>query len=219
MFQLLTSSVGKKFLVGLSGFLVSGFALTHMAANLLLIFSPDGYNLYGHAITSAPWYYAAEAFLVLIFVGHLALALNLAASNRAARQVRPSFPPDGEKAARFGSRWMALSGLLLLAFLALHLYSFRFGAYYPTELNGVVVRDLYTLAVEKFQDPLFVGFYGISLLTLGLHLNHGIASIFQSLGVSSAQVPWLSRAGYAFAWVLAAGFMAPPIYIFFFMEK
>lgn len=186
-----------------------------MAGNLLLILSPAAYNQYGHNITSAPWYYPAEAFLVLIFVGHLGLALNLAASNRAARQVQPRQLPHGKKSAKFGSRWMALSGLLLLVFLIFHLYSFRFGAFYPTEVDGVAMRDLYSLAVEKFRDPVYLGFYTLCLVVLGLHLSHGISSIFQSVGVSRSTVPGLVKAGYAFALILVVGFLAPPFYIFF----
>jgi succinate dehydrogenase / fumarate reductase cytochrome b subunit len=107
---------------------------------------------------------------------------------------------------------MALSGLLLLAFLILHLITFKWGTYYSVQYGGIEMRDLYRLVAEKFQNLWFVGWYLLCLCLLGLHLSHGFAATFQSLGFGRVRNRGLRIAGWLFATIVAGGFISQPLY-------
>jgi len=216
----LTSSVGQKFLVAITGLGLSGFVLTHMLGNLLLFVGPDAYNLYGHKLTSTPLIYIAEAGLIVLFLTHLGLTLKLQLANRASRPIAPSeLPSSCVKRASFASRTMALSGLMILAFAILHLVTFKYGTYYETTVDGVVMRDLYRLVAEEFQKEWYTGFYLICMVILFTHLSHGFTAAFQSLGLGSSRNHWLKRAGWAFALIVGGGFFSQPLYMYFWGGK
>jgi succinate dehydrogenase / fumarate reductase cytochrome b subunit len=99
-----------------------------------------------------------------------------------------------------------VSGLWLLAFIVIHVRTFRFGAHYQTAEG---ITDLYRIEMETFASPLTVGFYAVSMLIVGSHLWHGASSAFQSLGLSHPRwTPRLLAAGKAFAVLIAGGFIA-----------
>jgi succinate dehydrogenase / fumarate reductase cytochrome b subunit len=213
----LRTTIGKKFVVAITGLLFGGFLVTHMAANLLLLFDGDAYNKYSHALITNPLLPVAELALVVFLVTHLGLALWLSWKNRQARPVSPAkLPPVGNrKRANVMSRTMAYTGLLTLAFLVLHLWTFKYGTYYSTVVDGVEMRDLFRLVVEKFQSPLYVVWYVLSLVLLGGHLSHGIAATAQTLGFTSVRrSKWQTAATFA-AWLLMAGFIVQPIFLYF----
>ncbi|MEN9723748.1 MAG: hypothetical protein RJB38_1734, partial [Pseudomonadota bacterium] len=176
----LGSSIGKKKLVGLTGLAISFFTLAHMAGNLLLFVGPDAYNLYSHKLVSNPAIYVAEAGLVAFFLIHIGLTIQLTMANRAARPVGYAHSGMGVKKTSFAAKTAILSGLLLLSFVVLHLITFKYGPVYTTMVDGVEMRDIYTLVVEKFQQPGYVAWYFLSLVILGLHLSHGVKASFQS---------------------------------------
>jgi len=213
--SLLPTSIGKKQLVALSGLAISGFTAIHMSGNLLMFLGPEAYNSYGHQMTHSPIYYPIEAGLITVFAIHLWVALRLNWENKKARPVKPyQLATSPGRRASFASRSMVYTGLLLLVFLVLHLITFRFGTYYPVSYHGVEMRDLYRLAVEKFHDPVYIAWYLFSMVILGIHLSHGIASTFQTLGFSSVKRIPVRNLGWTFAAVVALGFCSQPIYIF-----
>jgi len=212
----LNSSVGQKFLVAITGLGLSGFVLAHMSGNLLLFVGPDAYNWYGHKLTSTPLIYVAEVGLIAFFLTHLGLTLKLTRQNRAARPVAPhQLPSNPVKQASLASRTMALSGLMVLSFVVLHLVTFKFGNYYETEIDGVVVRDLYRLVNEWFQKEWYTGFYCFCMVILFSHLSHGFSAAFQSLGLQSRHNQTLQKVGWTFAFVVGAGFFCQPLYMYF----
>jgi succinate dehydrogenase / fumarate reductase cytochrome b subunit len=77
---------------------------------------------------------------------------------------------------------MIFSGLLIAIFVVIHVRQFKYGSFYLVE-GSEAVRDLYRTEIEVFNEPLWVAFYVISTLVVGLHLRHGIASGLQSLGL------------------------------------
>lgn len=212
---LFKSSVGKKQLVGLTGLAISAFVVSHVAGNLLLLVGPEAYNRYSHALVTNPLIYVAEIGLLLAFMMHVGLTINLAISNAKARGPKPIRPPNGSKRTSWAVRTMILSGLMLLAFLILHLITFKYGTYYETQYGGVVMRDLYRLALEKFKSPLYTTWYIVCLCILGLHLSHGLASTFQSLGLASVRTPLLRKIGWALAILISVGFIVQPLYLMF----
>ena len=100
---------------------------------------------------------------------------------------------------------MIVSGLWLLVFLIIHVKAFRFGAEYEWPGGG---RDLYRLEMENLSNPLMVAFYVLSMLVVGSHLWHGVASALQSLGVDHPRwTPRLLVAGKVVAVLIAGGFI------------
>jgi succinate dehydrogenase / fumarate reductase, cytochrome b subunit len=217
MLDFLKSTVGRKYVMGLTGLVWMGFIFGHMAGNMLLFVSADAFNAYGHAIVSNKiLLYGAEITLVLALIAHVVTAISLTVKNRSSRDTRYAVQPNGEKGARFASRTMALQGSILLAFIILHLIAFKYGAHYETTVNGVQMRDLHRLVVESFKQTGFVVWYCVALVIMMFHLSHGAHSIFQSFGILERKMQDNLR---VFAWVYAAvvvgGFISQPLYVYF----
>ncbi len=211
----LTSTIGKKYLMGLAGAVWAGFVLSHMAGNLLMFVSADVYNSYGHALTSGNIIYAIEAILITALIAHIGLAVSLTRQNRAARGGAYAASPRGEKKAQFGSKTMGVQGTVILVFIILHLSTFKYGTHYETTVNGVAMRDLYRLMVEVFQQPGYVFWYVVCLVLLGVHLSHGVGSVFQSFGLMNGRYqPVFRKLSIAYAVIVAVGFIAQPIYVY-----
>lgn len=211
---LLCSSVGQKLVVAGTGLLLGGFVLSHMTGNLLMFVSAEAYNKYGHSLVSMPFFPVIELGLLAVFLTHMIFAARLTFENRKARPLAPMAPKGCHKTARFGSRYMALSGAVVAAFVVLHVKTFRFGPVYHVEYGGVPMRDLYALLEEVFRDPVYVGWYVFSLLLLFVHLAHGFSALTQTLGFASVRSCLVKKIGYALAGVVALGFIAQPLYFF-----
>lgn len=213
------STVGKKYLMGITGLIWAGFVLAHMAGNLLIFVSPDAYNAYGHALTSGKFIYVAETVLILSFIVHVFSAISLTIQNRQAKESRYSVEASGAKAVTKASKMMAVQGSVVLVFIIMHILTFKFGTYYETTVDGVVMRDLHKLVIEVFQSPAYVVGYIVCLILLGFHLSHGVGSTFQSLGLlQRGMADKLKKLSYTYAVVVALGFISQPIYAFFFAK-
>ncbi|MBX3019266.1 MAG: succinate dehydrogenase cytochrome b subunit [Bdellovibrionaceae bacterium] len=210
------TSIGKKYLMGLTGLIWAGFVFGHMAGNMLMFISADMYNAYGHALVSGKMIYVIETVLVTALLVHVVAAVSLTLENRAARGgQRYAVRSKTAKGASLASRTMAIQGSVVLAFVILHLATFKYGTYYETTVDGVVMRDLHRLLVETFQSPGYVVWYLVALVILGFHLSHGIGSLFQSLGVKNERTePLINKVSLLYGIVVAGGFLAQPIYIF-----
>ncbi len=216
----LRSTVGKKYLMGISGLIWAGFVITHMAGNLLIFVSRDAYNSYGHALTSGNLIYIAEVVLVLALATHVYCAISITLHNRAARPEAYAVQASGKKKVSLASRTMAVQGSIILAFIILHIATFKYGTYYETTVHGVVMRDLFRLMLEVFQKPGYVFWYLISLVLLGFHLSHGVASTFQSLGLLGDNIRSpLKKFSWTYGLIVSLGFISQPIYIYFFAQQ
>lgn len=219
MRNFLSSTIGKKYIMGITGLIWAGFVLAHMSGNLLMFISPDAYNAYGHALTSGKMIYAVEAVLILSFLCHVFCAISLTIQNRQAKGSQYAVVASGAKKVSPASRMMAVQGSFVLAFIIMHIATFKYGTYYETTVDGVVMRDLFKLIVEVFKQPGYVAWYVVSLVLLGLHLSHGFKSSFQSLGLLLRNNEALiKKASCLYAIIVAAGFLAQPIYVLFFVN-
>ncbi len=216
MLDFLKSTVGKKYIMGLTGLIWMGFVLTHMAGNMLIFVDGDTYNSYGHAIVSNKiLLYSAESVLLLALITHVTTAILLTLKNRSARDSRYAMKASGEKSARFASRTMAVQGSAVLAFIILHLITFKYGTYYETTVHGVVMRDLNKLVFEVFRQPGYVAWYIVSLVLLLFHLSHGAASVFQSFGILERKMQsGIKKLAWGYAIVVVSGFLSQPIYAY-----
>ncbi len=220
------SSIGKKLFNGLTGIFLMLFIIAHLAGNLTLLVGADAFNGY------AEWLHRLGAIVPVMEVGLLALVLAHVVSavavysdRRAARTIRYAVVASkgGASKQTVFSRSMILTGAVLLVFLVLHIWQFRFGPSiaegYSTVLHGEPVRDLYRLVVETFQNPLWLVFYLAVTVLLGFHLRHGFWSAFQSLGVLTPRTRALAySAGGVFAIVMVIGFLTLPLWLFFAAE-
>lgn len=185
------SPIGKKLISGATGLALAGFVLVHMVGNLLLFVGRDAYNAYAEHLAS--WgvlLYAIEGLLVAIALLHAAVGISVFVGRLRARPegYAQYQSVGGSSYQSLSSRTMIISGTVLAVFLGLHLWTFKFGPYYPTELDGQPVRDLARLVVEVFHKLPYTLGYSAVLLGLGFHLRHGVWSAVQSLGALHAGI-------------------------------
>jgi succinate dehydrogenase / fumarate reductase cytochrome b subunit len=212
----LSTSVGSKFLIALTGLALVGFLILHLAGNLLILLGPDKFNSYSHALISNPLVIPAELGLVALLLLHVFKAVQHVVKGRTARPQAYSKQvwAGGPSRKSLGSATMVFSGLILLAFLVVHLATMKYGPYYSSV--GTDARDLYRLVVEVFQSPAAVVFYVVAMVVTGLHLRHGISSAFQSLGLMTpGWTPTILTGGLWLAVILAAGFALLPVWVYF----
>lgn len=210
-----SSTIGRKQIMALSGLALAGFVLTHMAGNLLLFVGAEAYNKYGHALTSNPLIYVAEAGLIAFFLFHIIKGIWLTITNRSARTTRYAKTPNGEKAASLASRTMIHQGIVIAVFVVHHLITFKFGPNYPVTYDGQEMRDLYRLVLEVFQSPAYVAWYIIASALAGFHLSHGVYSALQTLGFYHPEkTPCIQKISIAYGIIVSIGFISQPIFAF-----
>lgn len=221
MFDFVKSTVGRKYIMGITGLVWMGFVISHMAGNMLILVSPDLYNAYGHAIVSnKPLLYGAEIVLVLALIVHVMTAISLTIENRKAKGSSYAVNPNGDKGPTLASQTMGIQGSIILAFVILHLATFKYGTHYDTTVNGVQMRDLHRLVVEIFQQPGYVLWYVVALILLMFHLSHGASSIFQSFGFLERKMQkGLRKFAWTYAIIVVAGFLSQPAYVFLMRGK
>ena len=217
------SSLGKKYLMALSGIVLVGFVFVHMAGNLQILMGQEKINAYAHALQSLPLpiLWGSRLFLLLAVVVHAVTAYQLVKENRAARPNRN----DIEKTKRAGiaSLRMGLTGSILLAFIVFHLLHFTIRTIYPeySEMMTTIgspdtneIHDVYSMVLAGFQHTWISVFYVVAMFLLCGHLAHGVSSAFQSLGIRSEN--WrvkLELAAKAYAWVIFVGFSIVPLLV------
>ncbi|MEC9283895.1 MAG: succinate dehydrogenase cytochrome b subunit [Bdellovibrionota bacterium] len=216
MASYLTSTIGRKQTMGIAGLGLSVFVLTHMLGNLLIFKGPQAYNEYAHALVSNPAIYLAEAGLLGIFVLHAINAIGLKIRNSGARTRSYAQTVNGEKAVSFASKTMIHTGMVILIFTILHLITFKFGTLYTATYGDSEIRDLHRLVIEVFQSPIYVAWYILSLIALGVHLSHGVASAFKTLGFNHPRYNCgIETFSLIYGWIIALGFISQPVYVFF----
>jgi succinate dehydrogenase / fumarate reductase cytochrome b subunit len=212
-----SSSVGTKLLIGITGLLLFLYMVLHLAGNALIFAGPELFNEYSHKLITNPLIIPIELGLLAVFLLHIFKAVRMTVANRAARPVPYQRKERAGHTSRKGvsSSTMIASGLFILAFVIVHVKQFKFGSYYQTVADASV-RDLYRTEIEVFRQPAWVLFYVIGTLLVGLHLRHGIASGFQSIGFDH---PLYTRRLTAWALVLAVliggGLAIIPVWVYF----
>lgn len=213
----LSSSIGTKLLIALTGIGLFVFLVAHLAGNLLFIVGPGAFNAYSHSLISNPLIYLAELGLVFIFLLHIVKAVANFVANRRARPIgyatrRWAKAKNPQSRKSLASSTMILTGTITALFVVTHLLTFKFGTYYETA-DGV--RDLYRLQLEVFSSPLYVAFYLVAMGVIFFHLWHGLSSAAQSLGVDHpAWTPRVLVLGRVLSLLIAGGFFVLPIYTF-----
>jgi succinate dehydrogenase / fumarate reductase, cytochrome b subunit len=211
-----SSSVGTKLLIGLTGLALFAYLILHLAGNALVFAGPEIFNEYSHRLISNPLIVPIEIGLLLLFLLHIYKTVTMWLHNRAARPVgytRKAYAGHTSRKS-FASSTMIASGLLVLLFVVVHVKQFRFGTWYQT-VSDERIRDLYRTEQEVFSDPLWVAFYVLGTLLVALHLRHGIASAFQSVGLDHPlYTRRLTTVGIVFAIVIGGGLALIPVLVY-----
>jgi succinate dehydrogenase / fumarate reductase cytochrome b subunit len=214
--RLLSSTVGNKLLIGLTGLGLFVYLITHLAGNAIIFLGADAFNGYAHALTSNPVIVLIEIGLLLLFLAHIYKAITNYLKNQTARPERYQVKAYAGHTSRksVSSSSMIVTGIIIAIFVIIHVKQFRFGTYYL--VNEGEVRDLFRTEIEVFSNPLWVGFYVIATLLVGLHLRHGIASGFQSLGLDHPKYTGsLTAVSLVLALIISGGLAFIPVWVYF----
>jgi succinate dehydrogenase / fumarate reductase cytochrome b subunit len=203
--------------MAVTGFLLIGFLLVHLFGNLYVFQGREALNAYAAWLQANPILWPARIGLAAIFGLHVWLGLSLAWDNRSARPHRYR---NGlaQPFSTVPSRSMALTGLVVLAFVAYHLAHFTFGAVLP-EAHALVDakgrHDVYGMVVAGFRNPWIAGSYVLAVALLGVHLAHAGQSFLQTLGVRYEYANRLVKnLGLGLIAAITVGNLALPVLVF-----
>ena len=226
----LTSSIGKKQIMGCTGAALALFILGHMCGNFQLLnfdqaAAQASYNAYTEFLTGfnplhfpIKMIYLVELGLVAVFALHIFLAVTLKIENKKARGGI-EYDVNARKGKKtFATFTMIWSGLFIVGFLIQHLMMLKFGEHYLyVNSQGEIVRDMWLTTIMMFANPAWAAFYVISMFVVGMHLFHAISSAFQTMGIAHQKwTPIIDICGIVYSVVVALGFGITAIAAFYF---
>jgi succinate dehydrogenase / fumarate reductase cytochrome b subunit len=207
--RIFSTSIGKKQLMAVTGILFLVFLTTHLFGNLSIYGGTAAFNAYAeHLHALGKLLVVAEVGLVLALLIHVILAIMLFFENRKARPIKYAVDKSGGGGRTFSSQAMPYTGLLILAFVGVHLANLSHHIVDQTN------RTISQIASEVFANKAFLIFYLASMVVVGLHVRHGLWSAFQTIGANHPKympcIEWLSI---VFAVIVAVGFGSLPLAI------
>lgn len=219
--QTLSSSLGRKVVMSLTGLFLCSFLIVHAGGNLQLFASDGGraFNEYSHFMTHNPIISTIAYLLYGSIILHAVMALILTRHNREARPTKYAYSKP-EANSLWSSRNMGILGTVMLVFIIVHMrhfwYETHFGALKPIDYGNGEVKDLYTEVAEAFKNGWYVIGYVVSMVAVGYHLVHGFQSGFQTLGIRHKKyTPLIKAVGvYGFGVLIPVLFAIMPIYMF-----
>lgn len=219
--HLFESSLGKKYVMAVTGFLLFLFVIAHLVGNLQVFLGPEAINRYGHFLQSNYELVWPARIALLALVGlHIWSAAKLSLENRAARPV--SYAVSQPFGSSYTSRTMLMSGLIVLAFVIYHLLHFTVmvryinltGQDFSIFTDAEHRHDIFKMMVVGFNNGWVSAFYILGMALLCLHLSHGTSSMFQSIGwKNDAYRPFLDKAARVVAVLIFLGYTSIPVAI------
>jgi succinate dehydrogenase / fumarate reductase cytochrome b subunit len=203
------TTIGKKAIMAVTGFILFGFVLGHLIGNLQIFLAPEKINNYAAALRSLPPLLWGVRITLLFSVGlHIWASFQLWILQREARPIQ--YVKQANLNSTYASRTMLWSGPIVAAFVIFHILHFTFGTVHPG--GAFDEHNVYNNVVTGFQVWPVSLFYIIAMVMLCYHLYHGLWSMFQSLGFSHpVYTPWLQRLAKLVAILIAAGNISIPI--------
>jgi succinate dehydrogenase / fumarate reductase cytochrome b subunit len=198
--------------MAVTGAMMFAFVIGHMLGNLQMFEAPEHINAYGHFLHNlGELLWIERGVMTLAIVLHITTSVQLALRSRAARPV--AYSRKEEINSSYASRTMYWSGPIVLAFIIFHLLHFTAGVIHP---NATFTQgEVYSNVVSGFQVWWVSLWYIIAISLLGLHLSHGIWSMFQSVGLAGKrQTPLLKRLAQAIAILIVLGYISIPISVY-----
>ena len=214
MNRFLTSSLGKKVVMALTGLFLMSFLVIHCALNALIFYNDGGVNFNAGAefMGSNPIIRIVEIVLFIGIVLHIYQALILTLGNNKARPVKYAVNA-ASSTSKWYSRSMGLLGTLILMFLIIHLKHFWVVSRFTDQITGGH-ETLYHEMKEVFEQTWVVVLYDLAMISLAYHLYHGFFSAFQTLGLNNKKyTPLINCVGLGFAIIIPFVFAMMPIAI------
>jgi succinate dehydrogenase / fumarate reductase cytochrome b subunit len=217
----LNSTIGRKWIMALTGLFLILFLTGHVTGNLQLFYNDGGesFNIYAKFMTSNLAVKTLSYLTYISVIGHVIYSIILTRRNQSARPIGYAVSA-GDTNSTFSSRNMGILGTIILVFLAGHMYAFWYQMHWgdiPTvTYDGIEYKDLYTVVLTAFQQWWLVLWYVIAMVFLAFHLSHGFASAFQSMGWNHPKYsPAIRTVGLAYCIIVPVLFAAMPVYIYF----
>lgn len=234
--RLLYSSIGAKFVMGVTGVILVGFVLIHMLGNLQVYLGSGTFNSYAQMLkNTAPLLWGTRITLIVAVLLHIWSAVRLTRMNWAARPQAYAHPRRYQRTS-YAALFMRGSGVVILAFIVFHILHFTVGAVLHENFtlhevlrNGLWVRetsekviaalpphevrhDAYSMFVLGFQNWIVSAAYIVANLLLARHLSHGVSSMLATLGYSKGRNRVTAeRIGAAIAGLVLVGNISFPI--------
>jgi succinate dehydrogenase / fumarate reductase cytochrome b subunit len=214
--SLYRTSVGKKFYMAVSGFILIGFLVAHMFGNLKMYMGPEAFNHYAEFLREVgypllPHMAGLWLFRVVLLgcVGlHMLSAWQVYTQSRNARGGR--YKKEESLSFAYASRTMRWGGVIIGTFVVYHLLHFTIGVEWVH--REFIQGEAYQNVVYGFQNPLVSGFYVLALVMLAFHVYHGLWSAFQTVGANHPKYnPFRRPLALVLALVLLAGFLTVPV--------
>jgi succinate dehydrogenase / fumarate reductase cytochrome b subunit len=210
----LRSTVGAKIIVAVTGALLLGFVIAHLAGNLQMFAGPKKINEYAKFLKDlGPMLWAARIGLLVVFLTHVLVSLGLKKRSLDARPIGYVRPTTIQ--ATFASLTMVQTGLLVFLFIAYHIAHFTLGwthtangtPYYELrDPADASIHDVYRMTIAGFTSAPISLLYLAAQVVLFIHLSHGIASAFQTLGLNTPRTAGFFRwLGYTVAGAILIG--------------
>jgi len=207
--RIFTTSIGKKQLMAVTGLLFLLFLATHLLGNLSIYGGAGAFNSYAeHLHALGKLLVVAEIGLVLALLIHVTLAVILFFENRKARPIKYAVDKSGGGGRTFSSQTMPYTGLLILAFVIVHLATFSHHIVDQTH------RTIFQIAAEVFANKGILILYLAAMVVVALHVRHGLWSAFQTIGANHPKyMPFIDWLSIIFAIIVAVGFGSLPLAI------
>ena len=198
----------------MTGLVLFGFVVGHLIGNLQIFLGPEPLNRYGAFLQGlGELLWIIRIGLLVMFVVHIVATVQLRIANRAARPI--PYAVTKRVRATFTARWMLLSGLTVLCFVAFHLMHFtvqNVDRSFLTLHDAQGRHDVYRMMILGFTNKAASAFYIVGVGLLAMHLNHGFQSLFQTLGLNSAKLfPVWTKSGQALSWLIFLGYISIPV--------
>lgn len=213
-----TSSIGKKFVMAITGLFLISFLVVHVGLNACIWANDNGsmFNRAAHFMGSTIVVRLMEVVLFIGFIIHIIQGWVLEVQNRRTRKKGYAVTL-GNRGSKWYSRAMGLLGTLLFLFLVMHISHFWVPSRVTHDLDEVVYRqvpmhNLYLRMIEVFRDPVTVVLYVLGCISLAYHLLHGFKSAFRTMGVHNNRYFGLIKAtGYGFSIIVPLAFAMMPV--------
>ncbi len=215
LLESLNSSLGKKFIMAVTGICLILFLIIHLINNLTLFLGPEVFNnVVKNLETIKPLVRVVEVILLLIFIFHIFNGIRLWIENRQARPERYAVNGSSKNADVF-SRTMVQTGSVIFVFLVVHLQTFWYAFNFGSPLTDL--HKYYEFVADSFKSYAYSGFYIAAMIILGVHLNHGFQSAFQTFGWNHKKYfSFIKILGAVYSIIMAVGFGSIPVYFLFF---
>jgi len=215
---LFSSPIGRKWIVAITGIVFVLFVIGHLLGNLTIFAGPDAMNGYAAFLKgTGEILWVVRLVLLACIVLHVWFTISLWHENKRARPQK--YAVKNDLGTTVYARWMRISGLTVLAFVLYHLAQFTWESFNPEYKGWVDAQgrhDVYRMVVTSFSCPFVSGFYILAVGLLGMHLSHGIASLFQTLGLTTEKLrPVFEKGGLVLAWIIFLGFASIPSAVLF----